>query len=109
MIKLEDAKWNIEERLMLMDGKVLNEDFFGFTEYQGPDKWEKTPEEGQIGCPYNLFVCNRCKEFMFWSRIYGEFPVLNPFTEIDPYREARMISENHQRYFCHVYYIHYTV
>lgn len=84
-----------------LKGTIINSDFHGFTEYQGPEKWEKIPEEGRIGRPYNLFICNRCLEFMFWSRVYGGFPVLDPFTEIDSYREARMIAENHQKHFCH--------
>lgn len=81
--------------------KEINLDFFGFTEYQGPEKWEKASEDGQVGRPYNLFICNRCREFMFWSRIYGEFPFNFSEMSINPYMEARMIAQLHQK-FCYI-------
>jgi hypothetical protein len=80
-------------------GNIINSDFLGFTEYQGPQRWVNPQDHS--GEPYNLFVCNRCKEFKFWSRVYGEFPIIAPMVGIDPYMEARMIVELHSKHFCH--------
>jgi hypothetical protein len=90
-----------DDEISKTSGKIVNEDFNGFTEYQGPIRWMKTPEEGQKGEPYNFFICNRCKRFRFWSRIYGEFPIIDLFTGIDPYWEATEISKIHKNH-CHV-------
>lgn len=80
-------------------GNIINSDFHGFTEYQGPGRWVSVDD--CTGPAYNLFVCNRCRQFRFWSRIYGEFPIIAPMAGIDPYMEARMIAELHNKYFCH--------
>ncbi len=79
----------------------INDDYFGFTEYQGASSWDVTPES-QKGTPFNLFICNRCREFRFWARVHGEFPVVNLATGIDPYREANIIIDLHKKNFCYI-------